>query len=101
MIKAFVLCIALLFLPFSTSWAAYTSTLTILEKKGIEKLTDEQLTNTYMDVLVEVEARKDFFNHFGLSGKDLDDYKAVLKYRLMLLMEIHSRNLDIPQFERY
>jgi hypothetical protein len=54
-----------------------------------------------MDALVDVEARKDFFNRFGLVGKDLEEYKTVLKYRLLLLMEIHSRNLDIPQFERY
>jgi|GEM_PF-6169030 len=101
MVKILILSLSFLFLPLSLSWAAYTSTVTILEKRDIEKFTDEQLTNTYMDVLVEVETQKDFFNHFGLSGKDLDNYKATMKYRLMLLMEIHSRNLDIPQFERY
>ena len=83
------------------AWAGYTSKLTILEKRDIEKLTDEQLTNAYLDALVEVAARRDFSNHFGFAGKDLDDYKAVMKYRLLLLMEIHSRNLDIPQFERF
>ncbi len=101
MFKSLVLSAAFLFFPLSITWAAYTSNIVILDQKDIEKLTDEQLTNAYMDALVEVEARKDFFNHFGFSGKDLDDYKAVLKYRLLLLMEIHSRNLDIPQFERY
>ena len=101
MLKAFILSIAFLFMPLSGAWAAYTSTLTIMDKKDIAKLTDEQLTETYMDALVDVDTRKDFFNHFGLSGKDLDDYKAAMKYRLLLLMEIHGRNLDIPQFERY
>ncbi|MBF0489449.1 MAG: hypothetical protein HQL15_02365 [Candidatus Omnitrophica bacterium] len=99
--KALILSLALLCVPLSGAWASYTSTLTVLEKKDIAKLTDEQLTDAYMNALVDVEARKDFFNRFGLVGKDLDDYKAVLKYRLVLLMEIHGRNLDIPQFERY
>ena len=101
MLKPIILSLAFLFLPLSISWAGYASNFTILDKKDIAKLTDEQLTDTYMEALVEVEARKDFFNRFGLTGKELDEYKAVLKYRLVLLMEIHSRNLDIPQFERY
>ena len=101
MLKALMLSIAFLFMPLCGVWAAYTSDLKVLEKKEIVKLTDEQLTDVYMNTLVDVEARKDFFNHFGLAGKDLDDYRAVMKYRLLLLMEIHSRNLDIPQFERY
>ena len=96
---------ALILLPMTTktSLAAggYSTNFTVLEKKDIAKLTDEQLTETYMNALVEVAARKDFFNRFGFTGKDMDEYKAVLKYRLLLLMEIHSRNLDIPQFERY
>ena len=101
MFRSIVLATALMFLPVCGAWAAYTSTLVVLEKKDITKLTDEQLTDAYMDALVDVDARKDFFYHFGLSGKDLDDYKAVMKYRLLLLMEIHSRNIDIPQFDRY
>jgi hypothetical protein len=101
MFKALILSIAFLFLPLSGAWAAYTSTLVVLDKKDISKLTDEQLLNTYMDTVVDVTARKDFFWHFGLAGKDLDDYKTVMKYRLLLLMEIHSRNLDIPQFDHY
>jgi len=99
--KAFILALALVLLPVSMAWAVYTSDLKILEKKEIVKLTDEQLTDTYMNALVDVEARKGFFNRFGFTGKDLDDYRAVLKYRMILLMEIHGRNLDIPQFERY
>ena len=101
MIKALILSVAFLFFPLAGAWAGYTSNLTVLEKKDIVKLTDDQLTDTYMDALVDVEARKDFFNHFGFAGRDLEDYRAVMKYRLLLLMEIHGRNLDIPQFERY
>lgn len=101
MIKNLVLMAVLLCVPVQLSWAGYTSTVKILENKEIVKLTDEELTNTYMDALVEVQARKDFFNRFGFASKDLEDYKSMLKYRLVLLMEIHIRNIDIPQFERY
>jgi hypothetical protein len=101
MLKALMLSLAFLFIPVAGAWAAYTSELKIVEKKDIIKLTDDQLTEAYMDALVDVEARRDFFNHFGFAGKELDDYRAVMKYRLLLLMEIHGRNLDIPQFERY
>jgi hypothetical protein len=101
MFKAMVLSIVFVLVPLSGALAAYTSTMTILEKKDIAKLADDQLINTYMDALVEVEARRGFFLRFGMTGKDLDEYKSVMKYRLLLLMEIHSRNLDIPQFERY
>lgn len=101
MFKSVILSVVLLTTPIAGAWAAYTSTFVILEKKDVDKLSDEQLTSTYMDALVEAQVRKDFFNHFGFVGKDLDAYKAVLKYRLMLLLEIHSRNLDIPQFDRY
>jgi hypothetical protein len=101
MFKSIILSSLLIVSPVTISWAAYTSSFTVLEKKDIIKLSDDEITNAYMDALVEVQARKDFFGRFGFAGKDLDDYKSILKYRLILLLEIHSRNLDIPQFERY
>jgi hypothetical protein len=101
MIKALIVSLALVLAPVSVVWAAYNSDIKILEKKEIVKLTDEQLTDTYMNAIVDVEARKGFFSRFGFTGKDLEDYRSAMKYRLLLLMEIHGRNLDIPQFERY
>ncbi len=98
--KSLILSALILLVPL-TAWAGYTSNLVILDKKEISKLSDEELTNVYMDTWVDAQARKDFFNHFGMAGKDLDEYKAVMKYRLLLLMEVHSRNIDIPQFDRY
>ena len=65
MFKAIVLSLAFVLMPVGGAWAAYTSTLAILDKKDIVKLTDDRLTDTYMDTLVDVEARKDFFNHFA------------------------------------
>ena len=91
----------LLAAPFSVSHASFNSDVTILEKKDIAHLTDDKLIDAYMDTIVEIEAIRSFHNTSGFSSKDFKDFKALLKYRLELLMEIHSRNLEIPQFERY
>jgi hypothetical protein len=78
--------------------AEYPSDVTILDKSAITRLTDDQLTDTYMDTIVELKAEDEFHATSGFSPKEYKDYKALLKFRLMLLVEIHSRNLELPQF---
>jgi len=80
------------------SMAEYPSDVTILEKPDITKLSDDQLTDTYMNTIVELKAQDEFHATSGFSPKEYKDYKALLKFRLLLLVEIHSRNLEIPQF---
>ncbi len=80
------------------SMAEFASDVTILDKQDISKLSDEQLTDAYMNTLVEIEASRSFHATSGFSAKEYKDYKNLLKYRLMLLVEIHSRNLELPQF---
>ena len=60
MFRSIVLSVLFLGSTLSVAWAGYTSTLTVLDKKDIVKLTDEQLTDVYMDTIVDVQARKDF-----------------------------------------
>ena len=72
----------------------------ILDKKEIAQLVDEQLINTYMDVVVEIEASKSFHTTSGFSPRDYKTYKGLLKFRLHLIMEIHSRNLELPRFDQ-
>ena len=81
--------------------ADFSSDITILPKKDIVKLTDEQLLDTYLDTLVELDASKTFHNTSGFTPKDYREYKDLVKFRLLLLMEIHSRNLETPQFDKY
>lgn len=78
-------------------FAAFTSNVTILEKADVLKLNDEGLIDTYTDVLVELEAIRTFHATSGFSPKQYDEFRDLLKYRLLLLMEIHSRNIEIPQ----
>ena len=78
--------------------AEYPSDVTILDKPTISKLSDDQLIDTYEDTLVEIEANRTFHATSGFSPKEYKDFKALLKFRLLLMVEIHSRNLEIPQF---
>ena len=86
----------LFFTPLSM--AEYPSDVAILDKPAIVKLTDDQLIDAYENTIVEIDASRSFHATSGFSPKEYKDYKAMLKYRLMLLVEIHSRNLELPQF---
>lgn len=81
----------------TTVFAAFTSNVTILEKADMVKLNDEKLVDAYEDVLVELEAVRAFHATSGFSPKQYDDFRALLKYRLQLIVEIHARNIEIPQ----
>lgn len=80
------------------SRAEFPSDVVILEKSAIVKLSDEQLIDAYENTLVEIEASRSFHATSGFSPKEYKDFKALLKFRLLLLVEIHSRNLELPQF---
>ena len=86
----------LFFTPLSM--AEYPSDVAILDKPAIVKLTDDQLIDAYENTIVEIDASRSFHATSGFSPKEYKDYKSLLKYRLMLLVEIHSRNLELPQF---
>ena len=94
------LTLAMMMVLFLTplSMAEFASDVTILTKQDISKLSDEQLTDAYMNTLVEIEANRSFHATSGFSAKEFKNYKDLLKYRLILLVEIHSRNLELPQF---
>ena len=86
--------------PFA--FAAFTSNVVMLDKTEVAKLNDEKLTDAYMDVLVELEAVRTFHSTSGFSPKQYDEFRDLLKYRLRLLLEIHTRNIEIPrQMERF
>src|SRR5580692_2812272 len=96
--KKFALAMMMVLFMTPLVMAEYPSDVVILDKPGIVKLTDEQLIDTYENTLVEIDASRSFHATSGFSPKEYRDYKALLKFRLLLLVEIHSRNLEIPQF---
>ena len=73
---------------------AYLSTLTVLDKTQIVKLSDDKLLDTYIDVLIELQAGRAFHTTSGFSPKEYDNYKQLLRYRILLLQEIDKRKLQ-------
>jgi hypothetical protein len=98
MYKKFVLAMMMVLFLTPLSMAEYPSDVIILDKPAIAKLSDDQLIDTYENTIVEIQADTSFHATSGFSPKEYKDYKAMLKFRLLLLVEIHSRNLELPQF---
>lgn len=98
MYKKIALAMMMVLFLIPVSMAEYASDVTILDNSGISRLTDEQLIGAYEDTLVEIEANRSFHTTSGFSPKEYKNFKALLKFRLLLLVEIHKRNLEIPQF---
>jgi len=93
----FALCLAFCLSSSPVASAAFPSDeMKVLDKKGIAALTDEQLTDNYVDVIVELEAVKTFHTTSGFTPNEYNNYKNLLKYRLLLLIEIHKRKLELP-----
>ncbi|OGX07369.1 MAG: hypothetical protein A2Z88_03790 [Omnitrophica WOR_2 bacterium GWA2_47_8] len=71
----------------------------ILTNDEIVKLSDEKLRDTYIDVIVEVEALKSFYAKGGLVPKEYKQFKDILKYRIYLFEEMKKRKLEVPGSE--
>jgi len=97
MYKKFAMAMMMVLFLTPLSMAEYPSDVAILDKAGITKLTDDQLIDTYENTEVEIQAANSFHATSGFSPKEYKDYKAMLKFRILLYVEIHSRNLDLPQ----
>ncbi|MBP6343482.1 MAG: hypothetical protein KA403_06080 [Candidatus Omnitrophica bacterium] len=93
-VKAVIVMVCLFSL--SPAWA-YMDDIAILEQVDIVKLTDPQLIDTYIDVIVEMEASKTFHTTSGFTPKEYTAYKNLLRYRIRLLMEIQKRGLEAPK----
>ena len=98
MFKKIALAMMMVLFLTPLSMAEYPSDVAILDRPSISKLTDDQLVDVYEDTIVEIQADTSFHATSGFSPKEYKDYKALLKLRLLLLVEIHSRNLELPQF---
>ena len=58
------------------SMAEFASDVTILDKQDIVKLSDEQLTDTYMNTLVEMEDGMFFFAQVPLLDPPIDQFSV-------------------------
>lgn len=78
---------------------AFVHDLTIAEKSEISQFPDDKLIDTYIDVIVEIEASRTFHQTSGFTPKDYASHKSLLRYRIMLLIEMKKRNLEPPPVE--
>lgn len=95
-----VMLLVIFFSPvFSQPVSAYDmAEVVILEQPDIEKLTETQLIDTYIDVIVELEAARAFYTTSGFKPKEYNAYKNLLRYRIRLQMEMQKRGMEAPSF---
>lgn len=88
------------FLILSTGIAqAFLFQIKPLDKAAIAKLTDEQLLDVYIDVMIELEAVNTFYNNAGIAPKEYEKYKTLLRLRTDLLIEIQKREIEVPRIK--
>ncbi|MFA5059661.1 MAG: hypothetical protein WC676_03445 [Candidatus Omnitrophota bacterium] len=79
--------------------AAYQLEVKVLNEEAITALSDKELTNAYIDTVVELEASKAFYTTSGFMPEEYKDYKGVVRYRILLLNELTRRKLEVPKTE--
>jgi len=100
MILGFAVMIGLLLLQtlWITDAGAFLTDVSTLDKAAIAALTDEQLIDKFIDVMIELEASQTFHETAGFNNpNEYNKYKALLRFRTDLLLEIKKRELQVPQ----
>ena len=97
--KRTILPLLVMFLALGVNATAYLSEIKFLPKEEIVKLTDTVLIDTYIDVMVELKAAESFHTTSGFSPKEYENYKELLRYKILLLQEIDKRKLAIPRMD--
>jgi hypothetical protein len=91
-----IICLGLIFLSVATQTQAFVYQIETKSKSEISQLSDDALVDTYINVLVEVEASTTFHQTSGFRPQDYEKHKNLLKYRLLLKQEIIKRKLAAP-----
>ena len=76
---------------------AFPISIKILTEKEIAALTDKELIDAYVDVLVEIETAKTFHQVSGFQPKEIDSFKELLRYRILIILEMQKREMEIPK----
>ena len=81
----------------STNAWSYLSELKVLSRQEIEKLTDAVLLDTYIDLLVELQAADKLHAISGFAPKEYENYKGLLRFKILLLEAFDKRKLQPPR----
>lgn len=68
----------------------------ILDKEAIAGLNNDQIVDTYTDVIVEVEASKVFHERAGFTPKEYEKYKQLLRFVINIRQEMSRREITPP-----
>lgn len=71
----------------------------VLDKNSIAKLSDEEIIDAYINVLIELKASATFHETSGFTPEDYKKHKDLLRYYIYLKMEIEKRKLEIPNID--
>ena len=98
-LRGMLLAVVLLVFASQAGYAFVLYDVDILETEKIEKFSDKVLLDTYIDVLIELEASTTFSDGAGFNQREYVKYKKVLRYRVELMQEIKKRGLEVPTIE--
>ncbi len=79
--------------------AGFLFSVEILDRADIAKLNDQKLIDTYIDAMIEIEAAQIFYNKAGLTPKEHETYKEMLRFRTNLILEFEKRKIEVPRIK--
>lgn len=90
-----LICLMVCFVMTPAMSYAFLYDIEVLEQSQIGELSDEDLMDKYIDVLVEMEASKTFHQNSGFSMDGYQKYKDLIRYRIWLSVEVEKRGLEV------
>ena len=76
--------------------AAFLYDIPVYDEPTIAALSDEKLLDTYVEVLIEMEASTTFSRTAGFNKQEYEKYKGMIRYRVRLMNELKRRRLEVP-----
>ena len=76
--------------------AAFLYDIPVSDQPTIAALSDEKLLDTYVEVLIEMEASTTFSRTAGFNKPEYEKYKNLIRYRVRLMNELKQRRLEVP-----
>lgn len=83
--------------PLASAEGGFLYETAVANEESIAGMTDKKLLDTYIDVLVDLEASTTFSRTAGFNQKDYYKFKDLIRYRVRLLSEIQNRKLPVPE----
>ena len=86
-------------LSCSPAFALFNEKLETLDKEEISKLTNDGLIKAYENIVIEKKAREIFYFKAGMTPKEFNELKSILKEIIDLREEINRRELKVSDYE--